>query len=274
MNFPLALIGGEEFSDGFEEVHAQLAEIAHRNRQTKNSHALRIVFLPTCAAHDGPETVQYWCDLASQRLGAMGCDVAALQIIDQESANNPAYAHQIADADWIYFGGGYPHTAVKILSGTRALTALYQARKHDALISGASGGAMLMCARSWVITPEFDEVVTRFFSQGGNADDLEIPLPPLLDCLGFIPNTLCWPHLNRFFSMKWVERGMVPAGCTMIGIDEQTAVVSKSNGYYQALGMGKVVIMDPKLQIQEYHPGEQFAIPRLRHESTSNSILQ
>lgn len=267
----LALIGGEEFSDGFEEVHAQLAEIAYRNRQVKNSHALRIVFLPTCAAHDGPETVQYWCDQASQRLGALGCDVAALQIIDQESANNPDYAHQIANADWIYLGGGYPHTGVKILTNTRALAALHHARKHGALISGASGGAMLICARSWVITPEFDEVVSTFFNQGGNADEFEIPLPPSLDCLGIIPNTLCWPHLNQFFSMKWVERGMLPAGCTMIGIDEQTAVVRKSNGDYQVLGMGKAVIIDPERQVFEFHHGQHFTLnhPQLKPISSS-----
>lgn len=273
MYSPLAFIGGEEFSVGFEDVHAQLAELALQNRQVKNSHALRIVFLPTCAAHDGLEIVQYWCDLAIQQLGVLGGEVAALQIVDQESANSPDYARQIAEADWIYLGGGYPHTAIKILPGTRALAALNQARKHNALISGASGGAMLMCARSWVITPEFDEVVTRFFSEGGNADDLDIPIPPMLNCLSLLPNTLCWPHLNQFFSMKWVERGMLPAGCTMIGVDEQTAVVSKSNGDYQVLGRGKAMIIDPKRQVLEYYPGEQFTIPHLRHEAQSN-ILQ
>ena len=269
----LALIGGEEFSVGFEEVHAHLAEVAYGNRQIKNSHSLRIVFLPTCAAHDGMETVQYWCDLARQRLGVLGGEVATLNIIDHESANDPDYAYQIANADWIYFGGGYPHTGIKILSDTRALAALHQARTHGALISGASGGAMLMCARSWVITPEFDEVITRFFNQGGNADDLEIPLPPPLDCLGLLPNTLCWPHLNQFFSKKWLERGMLPAGCTMIGIDEQTAVISQGNDDFQVLGKGKVVIVDPELHTQDFHHGQRFSIHHSQHTPTSYGIL-
>lgn len=268
----LALIGGEEFADGFDEVHAKLAEVAYDNRQIKNTHPLHIVFLPTCAAHDGQETVQYWSELASQRLGALGADVATLQIIDQESANDPDNAHQIANADWVYIGGGYPHIGIEILSGTRALAALHQAHARGALICGASAGAMLLCARSWVITPEFDEAITKFFMEGGNADDFEIPLPPPLDCLGLVPNTLCWPHLNQFFSMKWVERGMLPAGITMIGIDEQTALVSQDNGSFRVLGKGRVVIIGLDRQAQVFRYGEQFSISQPFHERVSYGI--
>jgi cyanophycinase-like exopeptidase len=57
----------------------------------------------------------------------------------------------------------------------------------------------------------------------------------------------------------------------MIGIDEQTAVVSKSNGNYQVLGMGKAVIIDPKRQVFEFHHGQQFSLnhPQLKPISSS-----
>ncbi len=260
MAVQLALIGGEEFADGFEDVHAQLAERAYRSRQSRNSHPLKIVFLPTCAAHDGPETVQYWSEQAQQRLGALGAQVSALQIIDRASADNSDHARQIAEADWVYIGGGYPHVGMQILSGTLALDALHQARQRGALISGASAGAMLLGARSWVITPEMDRVVTALLDQGGNPEEVDIPLPPFLDCLAYIPGVLCWPHLNKFFSMHWVEQGMLPQGCTMLGVDEQTALVSEDALIWQVLGRGRAVVIDESRQLRAYSSGQQFVL--------------
>ena len=50
----LALIGGEEFSPGFEEVHATfLADLDRENRC--------VVYLPTCAAEDGEEAIVAGC---------------------------------------------------------------------------------------------------------------------------------------------------------------------------------------------------------------------
>jgi cyanophycinase-like exopeptidase len=256
----LALIGGEEFADGFEDVHAQLAEIAYQNRQSQNGSALRVAFLPTCAAHDGPEAVHYWSEQAEKRLGVLDARVVALQVIDQSSANDPENAHQIAEADWIYIGGGYPHIGMEILSGTQTLQALYYARKRGALISGASAGAMLLCARSWVISPELDRTITALLEQGGSADDLEIPLPPFIDCLGLVQGVLCWPHLNQFFSMRWVEGGMLPTGYTMLGVDEQTSIVSEDTINWQVLGRSRAVIIDPNHQTRTYTAGQQFNI--------------
>src|SRR5579864_3981716 len=49
----LALIGGEEFAPGFEDVHSALLSPLRAGQS-------RGVFLPTCAAHDGLEVVKYW----------------------------------------------------------------------------------------------------------------------------------------------------------------------------------------------------------------------
>jgi len=260
MAVQLALIGGEEFADGFEDVHAQLAERAYRSRQSRNSHPLKIVFLPTCAAHDGPETVQYWSEQAQQRLGVLGARVSVLQIVGRASADNSDHAHQIAEADWVYIGGGYPHVGMQILSGTLALDALHQAHQRGALISGASAGAMLLGARSWVITPEMDRVVTALLDQGGNPEEVDIPLPPFLDCLAYIPGVLCWPHLNKFFSVHWVDQGMLPQGCTMLGVDEQTALLSEDALNWQVLGRGRAVVIDESRQLRAYSSGQQFVL--------------
>lgn len=260
MSYTLALIGGEEFADGFEDVHAHLAEVAYAHRHSSNGHPLKIAFLPTCAAHDGIETVEYWCDMAHQRLGASGAEISALKVIDQASADDPENARRIAEADWVYLGGGYPHVGLSILTGTRSLDALYLARQHGALIAGASAGAMLLCGQSWVITSELDESVTELMTDGGNPDEWDLPIPPFLDCLGLLPGTLLWPHLNRFFSMNWVKRGMLPPGYTMIGVDEQTAVVRQHDETWQVLGRGRAVIIGPDRNPLVYTNGAQFSL--------------
>ncbi len=159
----LALIGGEEFADGFEDVHASLlADLGPGQQQ--------VVFLPTCAADDGDETIDYWCATARERLSAIGAVVETPRVVDRASANDPRNAQLVAEADWIYLGGGYPHVAMRILPQTRVPEALQIALDRGALISGASGGAMLMCARSFVVTPELAAQVGEAWESGSPAD--------------------------------------------------------------------------------------------------------
>jgi cyanophycinase-like exopeptidase len=236
----LALIGGEEFSDGFEDVHADL--LARMDGRPG-----RVVYLPTCASDDGEETVDHWCDLARRRLSDLGAQVDTPRVVDRDSANNPEYARLVAEAGWIYLGGGYPHVAMRILPGTRVLEALYTALKRGVLLTGASGGAMLMCARSFVVTPEFSEEASRIWESGA-PPDWDPPMPPLFDCLGIVPNTFCAPHFNRLFATKWLEHGLLPPGHSLIGIDEQTALISNDDTAgeaatdWQVAGRGMVTL--------------------------------
>lgn len=259
MKAMLALIGGEEFTDGFNNVHQILMELC-ANIHHRYKHPLKIVFLPTCAADDGRERVMHWCEQARQRLQFFGAQVLTPMIVDRDSANNPEYAEQIAAADWIYIGGGYPHVAMRIISGTLAEKSLRSALYSAALISGASAGAMLLCSQSWIISPEFDAVVSQAIREGSNMEGLDFPSMAPLDCLGFIPNSLCWPHFNQFFSMNLLKSSR-PAGVTTIGIDELTAIVTNSEGCWQVVGRGSVEIIDSNFQSKIFQPGMQFFLP-------------
>ena len=252
----LALIGGEEFSDGFEDVHAGLlADLGGRRR---------VVYLPTCAADDGGEAIDYWCTTARDRLSALGASVDTPRIVDAASANDVRHAQLIAEADWIYLGGGYPHVAMRILANTRSLDALSEAVARGALIAGASAGAMMMGARSWVITPELVAAIGRMWETGAPVPDLS--LPPPLDCLGMIPRSMCWPHFNRVFSMKWLERGLLPTGFTLIGIDEQTALVSTDGvtdgqaARWEVRGRGSVTIIRSDLRAARHVAGDKLLL--------------
>ncbi|MSP14180.1 MAG: hypothetical protein EXR62_14640 [Chloroflexi bacterium] len=238
----LALIGGEEFADGFEDVHAGLlAELGGGLR--------RVVYLPTCAADDGAAAVDYWCTLAREKLSAIGAHVETPRVVDVASANDSGNAQLVAEADWIYLGGGYPHVAMKILPGTQVLEALYTAAARGALICGASAGAMLMCARSSVMTPELIAAVGRAL-EDGPPDDWQLPPAPPLDCLGLLPGTICAPHFDRIGIGKWFE-GFLQDGMTLLGVDEQTALVHTSKGW-EVRGRGAVTILRHSLEAQRY----------------------
>lgn len=175
----LALIGGEEFSEGFQTVHAEL--LAELGRPKPH-----VVYLPTASADDGAETVAHWCTLARETFSALGAAVETPRVVDAESANDAGYAHMVAEADWVYLGGGYAHAAKRILQGSRVLEALHVAKARGALISGASAGAMWMGAQSIVMTPELLQEIGRIWETGA-PPDWDPPLPPLTAGLDWLP---------------------------------------------------------------------------------------
>src|SRR5574341_190354 len=247
----LGLFGGEEFADGFQEVHAGLlTELGPANR--------RVVFLPTCAAEDGDEAIDHWCTIARDKLSALGAQVETPRVVDADPASDPRHAQLVAEADWIYLGGGYPHVARRVLLGSRVLEALQAARERGVLITGSSGGAMLMCAVSHVMTPELAAEVQRVWPTGA-PPGWDPPVGNPIDCLGLIPRSMCAPHFDRLFPLKWLERGVLPAGYTLIGIDELTALVSKGDSW-EVRGRGAVTLVGDDRKLRRFESGRLLAL--------------
>jgi cyanophycinase-like exopeptidase len=244
----LALIGGEEFADGFEESHASLLKDTGRAQP-------RVVFLPTCAADDGDEAIEYWCNTAREKFTALGALVETPRVIDRVSAEDVRYAQLIADADLIYFGGGYPHVAMRILPDTRVMAALEDARQRGVFIAGSSGGAMLLGARSEVITPELAAEIGRVWENGA-PPDWDPPLTEFIDCLGWVAHGFCAPHFDRVFTWKWLEHGILTKDEILIGIDEQTALVSRADQQWEVRGHGGVTLIRGDLKPVRYQAGE------------------
>ena len=248
----LALIGGEEFADGFEDIHASLLKDTGRAQP-------RLVFLTTCAADDGDEAIEYWCTTAREQFTALGAIVETPRVIDRASADDVRYTQLIADADLIYFGGGYPHVAMRILPDTRVMAALQDALQRGVLIAGSSGGAMLMGARSEVITPELAAEIGRVW-EAGPPPNWDPPLPVLIDCLGWVAHGFCAPHFNRVFTWKWLEHGILADGEVMIGIDEQTALVAHDDHQWEVRGRGGVTLIRNDLKPVRYHARESVRL--------------
>lgn len=248
MAYDLALIGGEEFSDAFPDIHASLA--AGRGDKP------RVAFLPTAAASDGIETVEHWCSLAREKLSLLGAIVDTPYVVDRESANNLRYAEQVAGADWIYLSGGYVHVALPILQGTKVMHALLSAKERGALIIGASAGAMMMGAQAIVIMPELLEDIGKYW-ESGTPPEWNPPAPPLIHGLSWLPQTVIAPHFDRpWFSRRWLERGFLPDGFTLIGIDECTTLARTTNGSWEVSGLGSVTLYQQGCEIARHTAGD------------------
>ncbi len=241
MNSSIALIGGQTFTEGFEEVHIRLIDLARSMRTNPDDRPVHVVYLTTCASHDGVERVDFLRERAKKNLGSMGVKVSTPRVIDHQSANDTECARIISEADWIYFSGGHPHIGMRILTGSRVLEAVLTAFKRGVLISGSSAGAMILCRHSIVITPDMNAKIENIIKRGEGHSDWLIPPPPIEKCLGLVPRSMCWPHMNQFFSVNWI-RSLLPHGHRFIGIDEQTAAVKNTTGRWQVWGRGKVMV--------------------------------
>jgi len=249
----LVLIGGEEFTDSFQDVHSSL--------MSGLGEKPCIAFLPTAAANDGADTVEHWCSLARGKLSALGAIVETPRVIDRESANDPHYAQQVAEADWIYLGGGYAHVALPILQGTKVMDAIQSAKERGALISGASAGAMMMGMQAMIITPELLEDVGKYWETGA-PPDWDPPVPPLIEGLGWLNGKIIAPHFDRpWFSRKWLDSDTFNTGITLIGIDEYTALIALDpSGTWEVRGRGSVTLHRTREDFTCYGAGETFVL--------------
>jgi len=254
MNSSIALFGGETFTTGFERVYLRLIDLARTKRTHPDNQPIRLVYLATCASLDGPERVDYLRERAQKKLGSMGVVVSAPPVTDHHAADDPSYARLVAEADWIYFSGGLPHVGMQILSGSRIMAAVMAAWKRGVLLSGSSAGAMLLCSHSIVITPELDAEIEKLIKRGEGHSVWNIPLPAIEKCLGLVPRSMCWPHMNVLFSSDWARR-LLPHEHRFIGVDEQTAVVKNAEGKWQVWGKGKVVVGTHQT-LNEYTTGD------------------
>ena len=82
------------------------------------------------------------------------------------------------------------------------------------------------------------------------------PLPVLIDCLGWVAHGFCAPHFNRLFPWKWLEHGLLADGEVMIGIDEQTALVSRDDDQWEVRGRSAVTLIRDDRQPKRHAAGE------------------
>ena len=197
---PVALVGSGEYLPVMLEVEAAL--IAGRPS--------RYVQLPTAAGGEGHASISRWLALGAQQAARLGAEAVPIMALDRDSAEDQANAAQVAGAGLIYLSGGSPTRLAETLRGTRVWAAIVDEWRAGAALAGCSAGAMALT--SWV-------------------PDLRRPGSEPHSGLDIVPTLRVLPHFDRL--ERWAPTvadqaaAHRPPGVTLVGIDEETAIVSE-----------------------------------------------
>lgn len=194
----LALVGSGEYLPVMAPVESMLLQ----------GRPPRYVQLATAAAPEGQESLDRWHGLGRQQADRLGVEQVVVDVRDRAGADDPRLADLVAGAGLVYLSGGSPTYVAQTLRGTAVWAAIQQAWQAGASLAGCSAGAMALTG--WV--PSIRTVVAH-------------PDPGL----GLLPHLRVLPHFDRM--LGWVPdlltRALLrsPEGVTVLGIDEDTALV-------------------------------------------------
>ncbi|HLI73114.1 MAG TPA: Type 1 glutamine amidotransferase-like domain-containing protein [Acidimicrobiales bacterium] len=220
---PVALVGSGEFLPGMADVDAELLEGRPR----------RAVVLPTAAAREGDGRVAYWLDLAHQHFEALGVETVGLDVRTRTDASDPDTAARVAGAGLVYLSGGDPHHLAATLHATVLWRAIEEVWERGAAVGGCSAGAMALTSGA---PPDL-------FAAGGT----RVTPTAVSSGLGLVPGVAVMPHFDRIH--RWrpdaVEhfRAWLPEGATLVGIDEDTALLHAGHRWW-VRGAASVRVFD------------------------------
>jgi cyanophycinase-like exopeptidase len=196
---PVALVGSGEYLPAMLEVEAAL--LAGRPP--------RYVQLPTAAGREGEASVARWIALGAAQARRLGVEAVPLRVLDRQTAGDEALACQVAGAGLVYLSGGSPAHLADSLRDTPVWAAIVNEWRGGAALAGCSAGAMALT--SWV-------------------PDLLHPNGSAHPGLGVVPMLRVLPHFDRMQRWaRWVAETLAarsPDGVTLVGIEEDTAMVS------------------------------------------------
>jgi cyanophycinase len=195
---PLALVGSGEYTPAMLEVEREL--LAGRPP--------RYVQIPTAAGREGPQRLSYWVELGKQQAVRLGVEAVPLVVQERDQADDPAVVAAVDGAGLIYLSGGSPAVLADTLRGTALWRAIVAAWHGGAALAGCSAGAMAF---------------------GDRVPELRNPAAPSRTGLGLLPQVRVLPHFDRM--LAWFPDVLTrpffrdPDGVTLVGIDEDTALV-------------------------------------------------
>lgn len=201
---PLALVGSGEYLPSMLSIERELIE----GRPPK------YVQIPTAASAEGPDRLQYWVDLGRAQASRLGVEAVPLVVMNREQADDPSIVAQVEGAGLIYLSGGSPGLLADTLRDTALWRAIVSEWEKGAALAGCSAGAMAMA--TWV--PDL-----RHPRSGGRAGFNLTPglqiLPHFDKMAGWIPDFMTRPFLRS------------RPGVTLVGVDEETALVGGPNEF-------------------------------------------
>ena len=217
----LALVGSGEYLPQMKEFEQSLI-----NDGLANNKKPIYIQIPTAAAKESENRINYWRSLGEVAAKSLGVTQSFLPIFTRDDANNPELLKNVDDAALIYLSGGDPHYLAETLRDTLLWDLILKNWQSGGSLAGCSAGAMAFSG----YVPHFR--LSRAQPTQG---------------FGLLKEVRVIPHFDKFF--KWIPDSAakhlldLPGDSTLIGIDEDTAVVRRANQDWQVWGKGKLHLL-------------------------------
>ena len=221
MNGSLALVGSGEYLPQMKEFEQSLI-----NDGLANSKKPIYIQIPTAAGQESDNRINYWQSLGASAATALGVEQSFLPIFTRDDANNPELLKGVNDAALIYLSGGDPHFLADTVRDTLLWELILKNWQSGGSLAGCSAGAMA-----------FSSAIPHFRLSRAQ------PTPGF----NLTKQIRVIPHFDKFF--KWIPDSAakhlldLPGDSTLIGIDEDTAVVKRANQDWQVWGKGKLHLL-------------------------------
>ena len=208
-----ALVGGEEFRSGCEEMDIEIMKASGQE-------PARVLIIPT-AAITGPAKA---ANDGVNHFAKLGGDSSQLMVLDRSQSDDPSFVQfgpqSGREPSVVYFTGGNPDHLLTTLADSQLLRNIMDAVADGAVLAGSSAGAMVM-----------GSLMRR--PQGGG----------WIEALGVVPGLAVLPHHERSDPRETSRqlRTQVPADLTVLGIDARSGCLGRP-GSWRTVGTGNVTV--------------------------------
>lgn len=215
----IALVGGNEFRAGCEDMDREVMAASGRNPAV-------VIVIPT-AAVTGPSKA---ANDGATHFGALGGNADRLMVLDRSHADDAAFISAVNTADVAYFTGGDPDHLLATLRDSVLLRALKEGLERGMVLGGSSAGAMVM--GSVMRRPPLYSA-----PEGGRSGDRWVA------GLGIAPNICVLPHHEHRNPQETATELLrsAPEGLAYLGIDARTGVIG-CQGNWCVTGYGNVTL--------------------------------
>jgi cyanophycinase-like exopeptidase len=187
-----------------------------------------VLIVPTASAAEGDAVFDMWASKGMAHYDGLGIGARVLPLKSRDDASRPELVLELEGAAAVYFSGGNPAYLAGTLAGTPFWDALRAAMERGTAYAGCSAGVACLGDSA-------PDSANLSFDAGRWHEGLR-----LFPGFSFGPH---WDALDAFVpGLKDLIVSSVPAGTTLVAIDEDTAMMG-DGGSWEVAGMGGVHVL-------------------------------
>lgn len=234
----VGLLGSGEFLPWAADVDRWLLEHAGDGDGS-------VAIMPTAAAPEGDAMFDEWAAKGLAHYRAMGVEARVVPLKTRADANDDAVVAQIEGASLMFFSGGNPMYLANTLRDTAIWRRILERVAAGAAVAGCSAGA---CIFGEIAPDSTTEDMHDAFRHPG---------------LAVFPGIVFgahWDQLDTYYpDLRGIAIRSMPDGMRMVGIDEDTAMVTDGDDW-TVFGSGGVHVYEGEGALS-YTAGQTFPLP-------------